>query len=327
MGPRRSGRGGWAVCSGFGSRRAGQRRAGYHGPMSGPLSSLDNPRLKAVLRLRKARERRRTRRLVAEGWREVVRALAAGLVPREVFYSPQVAELAPGYRGMIERLRQEAGAAGLKQIGPDGLDEWETTGRMMRVQEVTAAVLRKAAYREQPEGILGVFDQPRWRWRAVPTGERVLLLVAVGLAKPGNLGAMARTSEAAGAAALVVADAVVDPFNPNAVRASTGAVFSLPVLGARGERVRRWLRQRGVAAVSADPLADGPHYAADLTGPVAVVIGPEHEGLAEDWRTAGQAVRIPMQGELTDSLNASVAAGILLFEAVRQRAERLPSGA
>jgi RNA methyltransferase, TrmH family len=240
-------------------------------------------------------------------------------------------------------------------------------------------VLGKIAYRQNPEGVVAVFEQPRWdvaglarsgaaegppspgvgadgasgendpalRWRtrsgpalsggnkpALATGVAPgsaageLWLVAVGTAKPGNLGAMARTADAAGAAGLLVADAVVDPFNPNAIRASTGAVFTLPIVAADSDRLVRWLRDRPtpLRPIAADPSAPTAHSDTDLTGPLAIIIGAEDTGLPGAWldlaRRHGAVVSIPMSGRSADSLNASVAAGVLLFEAVRQRSRQ-----
>src|SRR5580700_10313818 len=172
------------------------------------LSSSDNPRVKAVVRLREHKERRSTGQFVAEGVREVGRALEAGLVPTSVFYSPTLLGL------------PETG-----ELGPilPGLARTRAA-----VYRVTPALLGKMAYCENPEGLLAVFTQPRWTFeRLSPRGGTQaidLWLVAVGTQKPGNLGAMARSASAAGATGLLVADGVVDAFNPNAIRASTGAV-------------------------------------------------------------------------------------------------------
>jgi len=242
------------------------------------ITSADNPRVKDVLRLRKSRERRRDGVFVAEGVREVERALAAGLTARAIYVAPQ---LLPG---------------------------WAHGG-----EEVSGRVLAKMAYRAEPEGVLGVFEIPQ---RALP-GDATLLLVAVGIEKPGNLGAMARTADAAGADALLVAAGNVDPWNPNAIRASTGVVFTLPIVEATREQVAALPHQKIAAVLGAAQ----PHTAPDYTRPTAFLIGAEDEGLDDTWRAlADTAVEIPMQGTAADSLNASAAAAVLLFEAVRQRA-------
>jgi RNA methyltransferase, TrmH family len=239
------------------------------------ITSPDNPRVKEVLRLRKARERRRSGLFVAEGPREVERARSAGLKLHATYFAPELL----------------------------AWDEGE---------EVSARVLAKMAYRAEPEGVLAIVEIPQ---REVPDGA-TLILVAVGIEKPGNLGAMARTADAAGADALLVGAANADPWNPNAIRASTGAVFTLPIVEATRDDVAA-LRAQKVAAVLG---AATTHTAPDYTQPTAFLIGAEDEGLDADWRAlADTEVEIPMQGTAADSLNASTAAAVLLFEAVRQR--------
>jgi RNA methyltransferase, TrmH family len=243
------------------------------------ITSADNPRVKDVLRLRKARERRRDGLFIAEGVREVERALEAGLEPRAIYVAPEL------------------------------LPEWNRPG----VEEVSARVLARMAYRAEPEGLLGVFEAPQ---RAAPT-DATLLLVAVNIEKPGNLGAMARTADAAGVDALLVAGPNFDPWNPNAIRASTGVVFTLPIVEATYAEVAA-LPQLKIAAVLD---ASQPHTAPDYTKPTAFMIGAEDTGLDGAWRELADAeVVIPMKGATADSLNASTAAAVLLFEAVRQRA-------
>jgi RNA methyltransferase, TrmH family len=173
-------------------------------------------------------------------------------------------------------------------------------------------VLAKMTYRAEPEGVLAVVEVPR---RELPTSGS-LYLVAVGIEKPGNLGAMARTADAAGADALVVAEAQADPWNPNAIRASTGAVFSLPVVEATLDDVKS-LPTRLVAAT---PTASVAYTATDLAAPTALAIGAEDAGLPPAWLEAADlAVSIPLRDAAVDSLNAATAAAIILFEARRQR--------
>ena len=243
------------------------------------ITSADNPRVKDVLRLRKSRERRRDGLFIAEGVREVERALAAQLSARVIYVAPEL------------------------------LPEWTRPG----IEEVSARVLAKMAYRAEPEGLLGVFESPQ---RVLPT-DATLVLVAVNVEKPGNLGAMARTADAAGVDALLVAGPNFDPWNPNAIRASTGAVFTLPVVE---------VTQADVADLALDKIAAvlgaaRTHTDADYTRPTAFLIGAEDAGLDDTWRAlADDEVVIPMNGAAADSLNASTAAAVLLFEAVRQRA-------
>jgi TrmH family RNA methyltransferase len=242
------------------------------------ITSADNPRVKDVLRLRKSRERRRDGLFVAEGVREVERALEAGLAPRALFVAPEL------------------------------LPEWTRAG----AEEVSARVLAKMAYRAEPEGLLGVFEAPR---RELPP-DATLVLVAVNIEKPGNLGAMARTADAAGVDALLIAGPNFDPWNPNAIRASTGAVFTLPIVEATHADVAA-LPHRKIAAVLGATRA---HTEPDYTQPTAFLIGAEDAGLDDTWcELADEEVEIPMRGTAADSLNASTAAAVLLFEAVRQR--------
>jgi TrmH family RNA methyltransferase len=239
------------------------------------ITSVDNPRVKEVVRLRRARERRRTGLFVAEGPREVERARAAGLRLVAVYFAPELLEWPGG-------------------------------------EEVSARVLAKMAYRASPEGVLAVVEAPR---RELPHDGN-LYLVAVGIEKPGNLGAMARAAEAAGADALIVAEAAADPWSPNAIRASTGATFVLPVLEAPLADVRALPAQLAAAAVGAAV----PYTDADLSRPTAFAVGPEDTGLPERWRAAADLeISIPLRGRMVDSLNAADVAAILLYEAVRQR--------
>jgi TrmH family RNA methyltransferase len=242
------------------------------------ITSTDNPRVKEVVRLRRSSHRRRSGLFVAEGRREVERALTAGLAVRAVYLAPEL------------------------------IDDWQGHG----ATEVSARVLAHMSYRAEPEGVLAVVEAPR---RPIPDAP-TLLLVAVGIEKPGNLGAMARTADAAGADALLVGDARADPWNPNAIRASTGAVFTLPIV----ETTREELAAIPVQKVAAILGAHKAYQDADLTKPTAILIGAEDAGLSDEWRAVADVeVGIPMRGTTADSLNASSAAAILLFEVVRQR--------
>jgi RNA methyltransferase, TrmH family len=239
------------------------------------ISSVDNPRVKDLVRLRKARERRRSGLFIAEGPREVERARAAGLTIVATYFAPSLLDW------------------------PEG-------------EEVSERVLAKMAYRAEPEGVIAVVEVPH---RELPTNGS-LYVVAVGIEKPGNLGAMARTADAAGADALVVAEAQADPWNPNAIRASTGAVFSLPVVEATLDEIRA-LPTRLLAAMPDAPTA---YTEVDLTARTTLAIGAEDVGLPDAWIEASDfSVSIPLHAGTTDSLNAATAAAIILFEARRQR--------
>jgi TrmH family RNA methyltransferase len=240
------------------------------------ITSVENPRVKEVLRLRKGRERRGSGLFIAEGPREVRRAREAGLIVRATYFAP-------------------------------ALIQWDAG------EEVDERVLRKMSYRAEPEGVIAVVEIPH---RAIPDNAS-LLLVAVGIEKPGNLGAMARTADAAGADALLVGHARSDPWNPNAIRASTGAVFTLPIVDTTPEELRALPHQKIAATLGAPHTHTEPDY----TKPTAILIGAEDEGLPDAWRTlADMHIEIPMRGRTADSLNASAAAAVLLFEAQKARA-------
>jgi TrmH family RNA methyltransferase len=162
--------------------------------------------------------------------------------------------------------------------------------------------------------------------RTPPTGldrldvsDASLVVVAEGVEKPGNLGAILRSADGAGADALIVADPRTDPFNPNAIRASLGTIFSVPLAAATSVETLAWLSERGIRPVAATVRAEAVYADIDLRGPIAIVLGSEARGLTDTWGDPGVlAVRIPMHG-VADSLNVSVAAAVLLYEARRQR--------
>ena len=296
-------------------------------PPSTPiLTSPQNPAGKALLRRRKPRQRRAEGVLLAEGWREVSRAAAAGLELRELWLcaDPPSAEV----------------KAGAPEKPADLMDGHETdlhrlSERALKVFHATPRVFAKLTYHQKPEGILAVFAAPRWDladWRARPRdGVPPLYLVAVGTEKPGNLGAMARTAAAAGCAGLLAVGPAVDLYNPNALRNSTGALFSLPTVVVDEAAALAWLRREGVRCAAALADAGRDCFAVDwaepdpATGrwdPWALVVGPEHAGLSRAWQDASVVgLTIPSAAESrgVDSLNAANAAAVLLFDAVRRR--------
>lgn len=272
------------------------------------ITSVQNPRVKAAAKLRDHRGRRKAGRFIAEGRRAVERARAAGLVFHELWLCPPILAADPDHA----RFAAEALANRF-----DGV--W--------VGQASPAVFRKLAYVREPEGVLAVCEPPSWDAGLLSHVDNATLdLVAVGTEKPGNLGAMVRSADAAGCRAVVAAGAPVDACNPNAVRASTGAVFTVPTLSLTEDDALDVLRASGHRVIAAYPEAEDAvaHTEADYAGPVAIAVGPEDRGLDGRWRelaeqTGGCVVRIPMRGRAADSLNASVAAAVLLYEADRQR--------
>jgi TrmH family RNA methyltransferase len=261
--------------------------------VSGDIESPANRRIIETARLKKRRDRDTNGRFLIEGTREIERAAQAGATIDEIFLCPDYAP------------RATVSLA-------DGI-----AGSSVRLTTVSAVVFDKLSMRQNPDGIIAV--APTWT-TAVENLDRDLVLVAEAIEKPGNLGAMFRTADATGAA-LLIADATVDPFNPNVVRASQGALLSVPFAVTDTAAAITWAHEHG-AIVIATPDAVADFWDADLSGPVSIVIGSEHAGVSDAWREAGTPIRIPMAGD-ADSLNASVSAAVLLYEAARQhRAQR-----
>ena len=187
------------------------------------------------------------------------------------------------------------------------------------VFEVSAAVYARIAYREGTEGVMAIVETPELGLERLNLPEKPLIVVLESVEKPGNLGAVLRSADAAGADAVIVCDPLADVFNPNVIRASTGAVFSVPVAVASSEEAIVFLKKNNIRILTAQLQDSVLYYDSDMTDGTAIVMGTEDKGLSDIWRkAANEHIRIPMLG-VADSLNVSVSAAILLFEAVRQR--------
>ncbi|MFQ5948943.1 MAG: TrmH family RNA methyltransferase [Acidimicrobiia bacterium] len=267
--------------------------------MQDAIASLTNPKIKALIRLRTRRERDRTGMFLIEGNRELRRALEAGVNLEELYICSDL------FSGKAEPLLVEAAAAAGAEL-----------------VETAEAPFHKVAYRHRPHGLLAVARQFPTGLDRLDPAQRPLILVVEGIEKPGNLGTMLRTAEAGGADAVIVCDPTTDPFNPNVVRASLGTLFRVPLAIAATDDAQAWLRQRNITTFAATPDAPLPYWTADYQKATALAVGSEHYGLSGAWlRGADELVSIPMQGSV-DSLNAAMAAGILLFEAARQRQDQ-----
>jgi TrmH family RNA methyltransferase len=285
-------------------------------PSSERITSLQNPRVKQLVKLRERRDRDEAGLFLVEGYREIRRALEKGVRPVEFYFCPDwfLGENEPA---LIEQARQ-AGA---------------------QLFELSKEAFAKVAYRERPDGLLAV--APQWKrsladlnvaevgdpgseskapGSATPaTAKPPFLLVVESIEKPGNLGTILRSADAAGCDAVIVCDPVTDIFNPNVVRASTGVLFSVPVVVSDGATVQAWLKEKGIRTAATTPHTPNIYSETDLRGPLAIVMGSEQYGLSEFWmKGADVLVRIPMAGQ-ADSLNVAMATIITLFEAVRQR--------
>ena len=264
------------------------------------LESARNPRVRAAAELRDRRHRDRTGLTLVDGVREVGRALDAGIELVEVFVGP-------------ERLARDAGGRALA----------DRLGRMsIPVHPSGDAVLERIGFGERAEGVVAVARIPPLDLDRLELPADPLVVVLERVEKPGNLGAVLRSADGAGASAVLLADPLTDLFNPNAIRASLGTIFALPIASAPARAVLDYLLDAGIVPWAARVDARTIHTDAALVGPIALVLGSETHGLGPTWSDPRvQAVRLPMLG-VADSLNVSIAAAVLLYEARRQRGTR-----
>ena len=253
------------------------------------ITSLQNPRVKHIVKLRDdKRQRGEDGVMLVEGYDEIQLALSAGHRPRTLLSAPELVS---------------------RQMG--GIDAESLT--------VNRAVFEKMSYRENPDGWLAVFPIPRTSLDDLNLGAAPLVIVAEAIEKPGNLGAILRTADAADVDALLVCDPRVDVWNPNVVRASRGAVFSVPVVECDNASALKLLKARNIRVLAATPSADMVYSEMDLRDSVALAVGTEDDGLTDFWMSnADVKVRIPMMGKV-NSLNVSVSTALIVYEAIRQR--------
>ena len=234
--------------------------------------------------------------MVIEGSRCIRHALNGGVVIEQLFVC----------QGMVLDGDVEPLARGVASAGG-------------RVFEVPQPVLDKIAYRSRSQGLLAVARTGTYSLADLPLPPGCLLVVAENLEKPGNLGAILRSADAAGAHGLILCDKRTDVSNPNVITASTGTVFSVPIAEAPADQTLTWLNDRGVTTLAATPDGDCAYTEVDMTGPIAILLGSEHLGLSETFhRGADRRLVVPMRGA-ADSLNVAATATVLLFEAARQR--------
>jgi TrmH family RNA methyltransferase len=261
------------------------------------ISSVQNPKVKQLLLLQqKSSERRRTGLFVVEGQREIEHCLEAGYEVDSVYYCPQL---------FTEN---------------DGSNQFFSLHSSLFTSfEVTVPVYEKMAYRGSTEGLMAVVRSRTMSLSDLPQKENPLYVVLERVEKPGNLGAVLRSADAAQADAVIVCDPLTDLFNPNLIRSSIGAIFTVPCVACSTDECIAFLKDHGVRILTAQLQDSHLYYDTDMRCGTAIVMGTESTGLTDTWRRAADAhIRIPMLGRL-DSLNVSVSAAILLFEAVRQR--------
>lgn len=260
------------------------------------ISSTQNPRIKNVVTLQqKSAERRKQGVFVVEGLRELHHCLRAGYDVQTLFYCPEILG-----------------------EGPETQEFYEMALRKPSF-EVTTAVYEKMAYRGTTEGVMAEVWAKSIRPEELNLPENPLIVVLERVEKPGNLGAILRSADAARVDAVVVCDPLTDLFNPNLIRGSLGAIFTVPTVACSSDECIDFLKRRGIRILTAQLQDSHLYYDTDMRGGTAIVMGTESTGLTDTWRRAADAhIRIPMLGRL-DSLNVSVSAAILMFEAVRQR--------
>ena len=254
------------------------------------ITSLQNPEVKRLMELQlKSAARRESGLAVVEGRRELQHCLDAGHEAVAVYYCPELAG----------ELACDTGGATLIQVSP--------------------AVYEKIAYRGGTEGLVAIVRPHHRRLDDLHLSPSPLIIVLESVEKPGNLGAVLRTADAAAADAVIVCDPLTDLFNPNLIRSSVGAFFTVPCVACTSQECIEFLKRHHITILTAQLQDSKPYYDTDMTCPTAIVMGTEATGLTDAWRVAADApILIPMQGAI-DSLNVSVSAAILLFEAVRQR--------
>ncbi|MBI5674806.1 MAG: RNA methyltransferase [Nitrospirae bacterium] len=263
------------------------------------ITSLKNPKVGEAVRLMDRRRREETGLFLIEGVRELSLAIKSGIKLLRLFYCEEL------FKGDDER---EMIKTALKQ-GAELLP-------------VTLNVFKKMVYREGSFGLLAEAEQFKIELKDISLAAPPLLIVVESAEKPGNLGAILRSADAAGADGVIVCGKGADIYNPNVVRASMGALFTIPVVESTAEEAIGWLKDKGITILAATPDADVNYFDADLSGTCAIVMGSEHEGLSNVLlKAADIKVMIPMKGK-ADSLNLSTATAVILYEAVRQRREK-----
>ena len=261
-----------------------------------PIHSSDNPKFKAALKLLSSRGRQKQDRIAIFGVREVQCAVQAGIRLDEAFICRD--DLSPEQWAFAEQLI-------LSPTTP--------------IWELPASLFRKLAYGERSDGLLAIASRPAVDLDRLRLSRQSLVVVLEAVEKPGNIGAVARSADAVGADALILADPRSDLFHPNCIRASMGCVFSLQTAVGSSPEIREWLQQNELVIIAARTDALQFYTQVDFRSATAIVLGSEASGLSDFWRGPGvMDVRLPMKGA-ADSLNVSVTAAVLMFEVARQR--------
>jgi RNA methyltransferase, TrmH family len=260
------------------------------------ITSLQNPVIKNILLLEeKPRERRQQNLAVVEGLREVTLAISSGFTVPMILYCPQFLE-SPDLDSLLKGLSSS----------------FELVG-------ITPEIFNKLAYRKDTGGIIATVVPKRMQFHDLHPGPRPLFLVLETVEKPGNLGAILRTADAAHLDAVIICDPQTDIYNPNAIRSSLGCIFSMPIVTTTTEHAILWFRENGIRTFGTSLTADRFYHETEYKLPAAIIMGSEAFGLTRKWLDeADELVKIPMQGKV-DSMNVSASAAVVVFEALRQR--------
>lgn len=259
------------------------------------ISSTANPKIKHVQALQKARTRKQSGTFLVEGGKEIDMAIQAGYQVEQLLWCEALDKDKRCQRWLDQGLSETI------------------------VLPISETVFEKIAYRDQKDGLVAVMQQQSHRLQDLSLRDNPLVLIAEGVEKPGNLGAILRTADGVGADAVIVCDPHTDMYNPNVIRSSVGCFFNVPLVATDNATCYTWLQEKGIATVATAITATQRHDEADLSGPIALLLGTEATGLSPFWLDKAEIqIKIPMLG-VNDSLNVSVATGIVAYEALRQR--------
>ena len=260
------------------------------------ITSHQNQRIKNVIKLKNRRTREKTQKTLLEGYRLISRALIADFPVEECYFTPSM------FLGKNEDIL-------LKTL----------QGKGANLIKVPESILQKMSYRDRPEGLIALSPIKEHKLKNIPIVKNGLYLVVEAIEKPGNLGSILRSADASGVNGLIICDKCTDLYNPNVLRASTGAIFSVPIAECSSLEAINWLHSNNIDTLAATPHAEKSYDCIDMTKSTAIVTGTEQFGLTPIWmKNSKIKVRIPMCGQI-DSLNVAIATSILLFEASKQR--------
>lgn len=258
------------------------------------ITSLQNTRVKNIVKLGKAKERKEQDLFILEGARELTLALSGGYKPDSVFVCPELFTKTD-YPHVLDSITEDL------------------------TYEVSQQVFEKVAYREGSDGLIALMKPKQHSLVDLSIKSNPFIIILEAVEKPGNLGAILRTADAAQVDAVIVCDPQTDVYNPNAIRSSVGCIFTVPVAVCSSTEALAWLKQQGITSYAAELEASEWYQDINYTGPSAIVMGTEADGLTDFWlNNADKRIKIPMRGKI-DSLNVSVSTAVITFEAMRQR--------